>query len=249
MTVVVRSLAMTYYAGHHVESHSRPWGQLVYAARGVMRVTLQNTFWIAPPTRAIWAPSGIHHEIHARGDYRMRTIYVAPEFSSRLPNAGGALQVTPLLRELLLRIVAIGSLDDAEHAALIHVLLDELAQAQTSPMSLTFPRDRRARAVAERLSQDPAIELDLATIAADAGASARTIQRLFRDETGLRFTQWRRRLRLLNALQLLNDGASVTVAGVESGYASTSAFVAAFRAEMGFTPAKCRAPPGVPTTH
>ena len=77
---------------------------------------------------------------------------------------------------------------------------------------------------------------------------ARTIQRLFRDETGQRFTQWRRRLRLLNALQLLNDGVSVTVAGVEAGYASTSAFVAAFREEMGFTPAKCRARTGAPAT-
>lgn len=246
MAVVVRSLAMTYYAGHHLEAHSHPWGQLVYAASGVMRVTLQNTFWVVPPTRAIWAPPDVHHEIDARGDYSMRTIYIAPEFSDRLPTAGGALQVTPLLRELVLRIVAIGMLDDAQHAALIHVLLDELTQAQTSQMSLTFPRDRRARVVAERLSQDPTTGLDLATIAADAGASARTIQRLFRDETGLRFTQWRRRLRVLNALQLLNDGVSVTVAGVEAGYASTSAFVAAFREEMGFTPAKCHARPGAP---
>ena len=73
-----------------------------------------------------------------------------------------------------------------------------------------------------------------------SGASARTIQRLFREETGLRFAEWRRRLRLLRALELLGDGTSVTAAGIEAGYDSTSAFVAAFRREMGFTPAKCK---------
>jgi AraC-like DNA-binding protein len=107
-------------------------------------------------------------------------------------------------------------------------------------VSLLLPRDRRALTVVERLQKEPSNRLDLAQIAEGSGASPRTLQRLFRDETGLRFTEWRRRLRLLDVMELLSDGTSVTVAGIEAGYQSTSAFVAAFRREMGFTPAKCR---------
>ncbi len=242
MTVFVRSLAATYYSGHHIEAHAHPWGQLVYGAMGVMRVTLQDTFWIVPPARAVWAPPGVHHEIHAQGDYSMRTLDLAPEIAGHLPTIGAALQVTPLLRELVLRIVQIGVLDDEQrvHDGLVQVLLDELARAQTLPVSLMLPRDRRALAVVERLRKDPSSRLELTQIAEGSGASPRTLQRLFRDETGLRFTEWRRRLRLLHAMELLSDGASVTAAGIEAGYESTSAFVAAFRREMGFTPAKCR---------
>jgi AraC-like DNA-binding protein len=245
MAIVVRSLAATYYGGHHIEPHAHPWGQLVYAVTGVMRVSLQDTFWIVPPARAVWAPPGVPHEIHAQGNYSMRRIYVAPQLSDRLPSAGAALQVTPLLRELVLRIIRIGMLDDTQrlHDGLVQVLLDELAQAQSLLVSLVLPRDRRALAVVERLRTDPSNRLELAQIAEGCGASTRTLQRLFRDETGLRFTEWRRRLRLLHAMELLSDGASVTVAGVEAGYESTSAFVAAFRREMGFTPAKCRGRP------
>ncbi len=243
-------MAATYYNGHRIESHAHQWGQLIYAAQGVMRVTLQDTFWIVPPARAVWAPPGVHHEIHARGDYSMRTLYVAPEISDRLPQVGRALQVTPLLRELVLRIVKIGMLQDdqALHGGLVQVLLDELTHAQTLPASLILPQDRRALAVAERLQKDPSNRLELAQIADGCGASPRTLQRLFRDQTGLRFTEWRRRLRLMHAMELLSGGASVTVAGLEAGYESTSAFVAAFRREMGFTPAKCRdkTPPGDP---
>ena len=242
MPLVVRSLAATYYAGHHVESHAHPWGQLVYAVAGVMRVTVQDTFWIVPPARAVWAPPGVHHEIRAQGDYSMRTLYIAPEIADRLPTVGRVIEVTPLLRQLLLRIVEIGMLDNAQrpHDALAQVLLDELAQAQTLPISLVLPRDRRALVVAQRLQHEPSTRLGLTEIAAGSGASPRTIQRLFRDETGLRFAEWRRRLCLLHAMELLSEGTSVTIAGIEAGYASTSAFVAAFRREMGFTPAKCR---------
>jgi AraC-like DNA-binding protein len=56
----------------------------------------------------------------------------------------------------------------------------------------------------------------------------------------LRFTQWRQRLRLLHAVSLLGTGASVTAVGLEAGYASTSAFVAAFRKQLGQTPAAHR---------
>lgn len=239
MTIVVRSLAATYYHGHHIEAHAHPWGQLVYSVAGVMRVTLQHTFWIVPPARAVWLPPDVRHEIHAQGDYRMRTVYVAPALSGRLPTGGAALHVTPLLRELVLRIVEIGMLDDEQrlHDGLLQVLLEELRIAKTLPVSLTLPRDRRAMAVAERLRSDPAGRLELTQIAEGSGASPRTLQRLFRNETGLRFTEWRRRLRILHAMELLSEGASVTVAGIEAGYDSTSAFVAAFRREMGFTPA------------
>lgn len=240
MTIVVRSLAATYYHGHHIEAHVHPWGQLVYSVTGVMRVTLQQMFWIVAPARAVWVPPNVRHEIQAQGDYSMRTVYVSPALSERLPTAGAALHVTALLRELVLRIVTIGMLDDTQrvHEGLLQVLLDELRVAQTLPVSLTLPRDRRALAVVERLRSDPAGRLELAQIAEGSGASPRTLQRLFRDETGLRFTEWRRRLRLLHAMELLSEGASVTVAGIEAGYDSTSAFVAAFRREMGFTPAK-----------
>jgi AraC-like DNA-binding protein len=59
---------------------------------------------------------------------------------------------------------------------------------------------------------------------------------LFRAETGLSFGAWRQRARLLSALQLLAENESVTQTAIAVGYASTSAFVAAFRRALGNTP-------------
>jgi AraC-like DNA-binding protein len=76
----------------------------------------------------------------------------------------------------------------------------------------------------------------LAGVAKHAGASARTLERLFRSETGLSFGAWRQRARLIRSLQLLADGESVTRTAIAVGYESTSAFVAAFRRTIGTTP-------------
>lgn len=244
MTLVLRTLACTYFDGTHVAPHVHPWGQFIYAARGVMRVRSDGMLWTVPPSRAIWAPAGIEHEIWAKGDFTMRTLYLAPVLAAALPRVSVALDVSPLLRELVLHAVARGMLDDADvaQARLAGVIADRIGEAPALPLSLPLPRDPRAVRLADRLRDDPACDVELADLARAAGASVRTIQRLFLAETGLRFAQWRQRLRLLHGASLLGAGASVTQAGLDAGYAGTSAFIAAFRRQFGATPARMRQP-------
>ncbi len=247
MATDVRTLACTYYDGYHIEPHAHAWGQLIYAAEGVMRVEAGGRSWLVPPARAVWAPPGLTHEIRARGDFVMRTVYLPPDLAVEAPADCRAIEVAPLLRELVLELVGRGlkargvlPLADPVNEHLTRTLLDQLTAAPVLPLCLPMPTDRRCLAVAERLARDPADDASLEQIARDAGASPRTLQRLFRDETGLRFSEWRQRLRLLHAAALLGGGASVTEAGLEAGYAGASAFIAAFRRQMGHTPARYR---------
>ncbi len=242
MTLEVRSAAATYYAGHHIEAHSHPWGQVIYAAEGAMRVKIGDRLWIVPPARAVWAPPQVTHEIHAHGTFTMRTLYLSPRLSASLGKECHGLDVGPLLRELILHIVTAGMLDSAkaEQRRLISVLLDQLRSTTALPLSIRLPADRRARLVAERLQHNPADAADVAELAKHTGASARTLQRLFRSETGMRFGEWRQRLRMLHAVAHLGSGASVSAAAEHAGYATTSAFIAAFRKLLGATPTRFR---------
>ena len=239
---LIRSLACTYYGGYHIEPHAHPWGQLIYAASGVMRVRAAGMLWIVPPARAVWAPAGVRHEIWARGDFAMRTLYLEPGLSQPLPPICQAIEVPPLLRELILHAVSLGMLDEQvpAHVLVAGVIIDQLTGAELLPTSLPLPADPRAVRLAERLGEDPACAVELDALARDAGASARTIQRLFLTETGLRFGEWRQRLRLLHAAGLLGAGSSVTEAGLEAGYASSSAFIAAFKKQFARTPSRMR---------
>ena len=225
------------------------WGKLVYVAAGVLRVRSGARVWIVPPARAAWVPPHAAHEICAHGALEIRTLCVSPRLSALLPTELHGVDPGPLLSAIVEQVTATGGLDGA-HARqrrLLGVLLDELRAAARLPWCLEMPSDRRARLVAERLWRNPADPAALGSFAHAAGASTRTLQRLFRDETGLRFSEWRRRLRMLHAAERLGAGETVTAAGKRAGYATSSAFIAAFRKQLGCTPLRfCRTEPRAP---
>ena len=148
--------------------------------------------------------------------------------------------ISPFLRELIGHVVGIGMLDKTvpEHFRLIGVVVDQLAEIPTVPLRLPMPRDRRAGKVAEQLRRNPGDPRPLDQIARGAGASKRTIERLFRAETGLTMGQWRRQLRLLSALKRLAGGEAVTNVALGVGYESPSAFIAMFKSALGTTPSR-----------
>lgn len=238
----VRGLAVTYRDRARLDRHTHPWAQLVYAASGTMRVSTPDAAWLAPPTRAIWVPGGVPHEIEMRGTVAMRTLYLAPAGEDPRLSDCRAIEVAPLLRELILHVVRLGMLDtDAPaHARLEGLLLDLLADAATVPFELPLPTDPRARAFADRLLADPGAEASLADLARGSGASLRTLQRLFLAQTALSLEAWRGRARMQQAVVSLSNGAPVTEAALDAGYQSPSAFIAAFKKAFGVTPARWR---------
>ncbi len=68
--------------------------------------------------------------------------------------------------------------------------------------------------------------------------SRRNFTRLFREQTGMSFGEWRQQACLLAALTRLGQGEPVTHVAMELGYSSTSAFTVAFRRALGSSPSR-----------
>jgi len=237
--LTVRSSASDLAPGQVIGEHSHGWHQLIHAASGVLMVTTGAGSWVVPSNWAVWVPAGVAHRIRAAAPSAFRTVYLAPGCFAALPGACGAVAVSPLMRELILRTVALGMLDrrDAVEAAIGTVLADEIAGAPAPPFGLLEPRSEATRRAVERLFMGEG-EAGLAGVAREAGMSLRTLERRFVAETGTSLGRPRRRGALLAALERLASGASVKQAAVSAGYATPSAFVAAFKGEFGETPGK-----------
>lgn len=227
--------------GQVLPFHSHRRTQLVYASQGVMAVNTHSASYVIPPQRAVWVPGGIEHRIEARNIVKMRTLYIAPSETGDLPRDVCVLQITPLLRELIVEAVAAG-IDYAPHSPLARIMSVILDQIRTQPivpsLGLPLPTDPRLLRIVQALIDNPADPRELAVWASEVGASIRTLVRLFPAQTGMTFREWRQQRRLLRALELLATGVSVTNIALEIGYENTSAFIAMFRRCLGTTPTR-----------
>ena len=159
--LLVRTLSADLADGDAIAPHAHPWGQLIYAGAGAMRVRAGDMLWIVPPARAVWVPAEAEHEIHGLGDFAMRTLYFTDELNADLPGECCAIDVAPLLRELVLELVERCPIDADDPASmrLARVAVDGIQASQALPLQLPLPRDPRAIRVADRLREEPACEL------------------------------------------------------------------------------------------
>ena len=229
MTVPRQSaaLALDYPDGHRIAPHCHDRVQLVHASEGVLEVTTPDGIWMVPPGRAVRVPAGAIHSQRCHGAVAMRTLYIDATVTPWLYRRCAVVVVPALLRELILYAVRMPALYDeaGPDGRIAQVILDQLRRLSPAPLYLIMPRDARARRVADALIANPGDSRPLAAWADHAGASGRTLARLFKRQTGLGLNAWRQRARLLAALTALAAGASVTTTALRLGYDSPSAFI------------------------
>ena len=231
-----------------MQTHQR--GHLVYAARGVLSVHTERGTSIVPANRVAWTPAGRTHYHRAHSDTDMRIVFLSASLARFAPDHPAVFTVSGLAREVLLALTgprgdsrAVGGYDRAALARLRRVLVDELREACEQPLQLPAPRDDRLQAVAGMLQEHPADNTSLAELGQAAGASGRTLSRLFRNELGMTFYEWRTQLRIYHALVLLADGHDTTHVAHACGWANPSSFIAAFTSIIGTTPGRYRTSP------
>lgn len=237
----VAAMAKDYPDNAIIDCHAHRRSQLVFASTGVMTVTTGRGTWVVPPQRALWMPAGVEHEIRASGVLHMRTLYFEPgtEIERALPAECSVIEVTPLMRELILRATSLEkeSARQVRLERLVAVLLDEAQSISVLSLHLPIPDDPRLARICGDLIANPAIDLTLEQWGQNVGASARTLTRQFLADTGMTFTQWRQRARILASLPRLARGETITSVALGLGYDSPSAFGAMFRRTLGATPA------------
>jgi len=227
-----------YADGETVPRHSHERAQLLYATRGIMRITTDAAGFVVPPGRALWVPAATPHVTAMQGPTAMRALFLRADAARAGPAGVAVLAVSALLRELILAACSEPlEWDEAGRGGhLAALILDEMARAPALPLGVPAVRDARLQRLAAALRADPARRMDLDAWALECAASPRTLTRLFRRETGMSFGRWRQMLRLAEASALLAQGVPPARAAAAVGYASAPAFGAAFRAAFGTTP-------------
>lgn len=221
-------------AEHDSGTHRHAMGQLLFSESGCVRITLAEKLCMLPPTRIAWIPPHTPHRAEMKDVVGYRSIYLNAQYVELLPKDVAVLNANPLLNAVLERIALSDFNTDWRHGAgsnLLAVCLDELHAACQEPMILRLPTDRRL----SHFTGDALPPL-LNELAGKVGASEKTISRIFIQQTGLSYQQWRQQWRFLKAIELLATGQSLSFTAGELGFASDSAFIAFFKKLSGVTP-------------
>ena len=232
------AMEIDYPHGSSTGLHAHPRGQLLHAIEGVMIVRSALGSWVVPPNRAVWLAPGLEHDVRMCGDVKIRTVFVDSSVSADLPRTSCVIAVSPLLRELVVAAVRV-PIDYApgtREERLMLLLLDQFQELDVLPLHLPMPKDARLRSVCEALIANPQISSTAEKWAHQLGITPKTIHRLFAQQTGMSFGQWRQQARLLYGLERLARGERIIDIALDSGYASQSAFTAMFRRHFGVPP-------------
>ena len=209
--------------------HNHPRGQVLYATTGLMLAHTYAGAWAVPSGYALLIPPLLSHDIGMHGRVEMVTAYIAPEIASAfMPGTCRVIQVSKLLDALLQAMVWEPLLYEPGQRGghLAELILDEVKNAKATALVLPMPSDPRVRRMCQYLIDHPGSMPGIDAWADEIGVSRRTLTRRIRQETGLSFGEWCRRLRHLRTIALKAEGTPIKLVAARVGYQSPQALLA-----------------------
>ncbi len=233
----VIALVDEYPAGYVDKWHSHARSQLCLARAGVMSLVTERTSFVLPPSRAVWLPAGLSHQVTCLGPVSLQVLYIDPALPSSLTNCC-MFEVSNLVKALIDEVIGFDPAYDVDgrEGRIVALMLDELQRMPAQRLQAPMPADRRLRRVCDIILADPADTRGLDDWAQVAGMARRTLTRSFRQETGMGLATWRQQVRLMAAVSLLSTGRTITSVAYDVGYESPSSFSAMFHRVLGVPP-------------
>ena len=234
----MRGYLLRYPEGGRIEEHAHEWDQVAVVAHTTVTIETEAGFFVQPPGRGFWLPAGVRHAIHARRTFSLYCLY-AETGTIAMGREPTVVALSDLARELI-SVICDAPGESARNEKIDHavaLLTLVLADAHEEPFRLPRPSDARASPLASYFLDHPEDSRSLeAIVAEEGGASLRTLERIFLDETRLTIAAWRRQSRLLMSLYLLDEGGPIATIASKVGYDSPAAFSTAFKACFGAAP-------------
>ena len=220
------------------KAHTHPRAQILSCDRGTMEVVTQDNVWIVNSTQSIWLASYDKHQVYFPNHVNVTSAFIDQSRIGSLPQRSFAFSSSDFLNSLLEKVTSFSNLEKFtdQQLRVVEVLLDELSGLTPTSAFLPMSKDPRVRKVTSVLMNQLGSKQSIKHYAELACVSPRTLSRLFRSELGMSFTKWRIRMKLTEAVRLLNDGKNVTEVSFALGYEEVSSFIDTFKKHFQTTP-------------
>lgn len=219
--------------------HAHPEAMLAWCYRGTVWVYLEDAMWRLGPGEGVWLPPRTAHTARHERDAVGCYTYIADGHLAAPVAEVRRARVPRAVQEMMLHL-GINDMEPGLRVRMQGVVLELLQQPAPPPLpvasEIPVPGDDRVRSLVESVLARPGDSRTARELCAQHGLHERTVLRVFSDDIGMSFGQWRTGVRMAEAARLIVGGTPVGLAGQRCGYDSTSAFSAAFKGRFGVTP-------------
>jgi len=219
--------------------HSHPDAMLAWCYRGTVWVQLQDAMWRLAPGQGLWIPARTPHTARHERDSTGCYTYISD--ASLLSPIDDIVQVLVprAVQEMLLHL-GVNDMPTELRVRIQSVLIEMLqhpsAETADGWGEVPMPADERVRSLVQAVLADPGDPRSARDLFGAHGLHERTVLRIFQNDVGMTFGRWRTGVRMTLAARLIVDGTPIGAAAHRCGYATTSAFSAAFKERFGTTP-------------
>ena len=233
---------------HRIVAHSHDRAQLIHSLVGHLVVEVEEQAFLLTPETALWIPANVEHAVFAQDSVHYCSVFISAKITNGVSGAPlhsessqvHRVYMRPLLQQLAISAAEFSQSNEltVQQNRLLEVLVDQVLNIKPCDLVLSLPRDRRLMEIIPALISEPSLADDLSSLAIKANISARTVERIFKKETGYSYKQWQQRLILLRAIAMLKSGTAIKRIALELGYQTSSAFIAMFKRIMKLTPSQ-----------
>ncbi|MFL4470056.1 helix-turn-helix domain-containing protein [Tateyamaria armeniaca] len=218
---------------------------LLYAASGALRVAVARDGWLLPPSFAAWVPANTPISVDIDNPVTTCSVLTSPRFCVSLPDTPTVFQMSPMARQMIQYCKDWGpdAPQPPEAEPFFLTLLNVCAGLVRKSLDVKRPTatDPVLRRAIDLTDVRLAGTITAGEVAHGVGLSERSMQRRFREDVGMTWSETLTRLRMIRSIQLLaHDDLSIIQIAGESGFSSLSAFNRAFRSFAGSTPSEFR---------
>ncbi|WP_080779212.1 AraC family transcriptional regulator [Chryseobacterium phocaeense] len=222
--------------------HAHERGQLVYVESGFQYITVDGNIYLLPQNHAAWIPPGAIHKTNSHSEkIRLMIMFAEVEEHSSFHRELHVFSVPPVLKEMIRYSERWSKklADDPDEFVFLKALFNELPRfvEHSLKLHISLPKDKRLSQPIEYLHNHYREDIKIEDLSEASLLSLRSLERIFKKETGMTLSKYQQILRIIKSLELLTSGdLTISETAYAVGYKSVQAFTRSFQSVMHFRP-------------
>ncbi|GAA5087834.1 helix-turn-helix transcriptional regulator [Chryseobacterium ginsengisoli] len=219
---------------HDDYEHSHHRSQLTFVEEGYQYFHIDQKIYLVPQNHIIWIPSGKLHKITSEAQTVNLMVFLFKSvFKDDFYRDLQVFAVSAVLKEMLLYASKWSQsvTEDEEQDIFFKAILKSLPNfcKESNFLEIPVPKDERLIPVCHYINVNFKYNLDIDSLAEKGKMSVRSLQRIFKNETGITLQKYHQLIRILKSIELI-DTKQYTLSQIAYlvGYQSLSAFTSSY---------------------